>query len=49
LLRLAEKQEANDLEGTAAVLAQEPDLTLGDVTRTGVEAMLWANNIGEEG
>lgn len=49
LLQLAEKQEANDLEGTAAVLAQEPDLTLGDVTRAGVEAMLWANTIGEEG
>lgn len=49
LLLLAEKQEANDLEGMAAVLAQEPNLSLGDVTRAGVEAMLWANNIGEEG
>ena len=49
LLRLAEKQEANDLEGMTAMLAQEPDLSLGDVTRAGVEAMLWANNIGDEG
>jgi len=49
LLLLAEKQEANDLEGMAAVLAQEPALAMGDVTRAGVEAMLWANNIGEEG
>jgi EAL and modified HD-GYP domain-containing signal transduction protein len=49
LLRLAEKQEGNDLEGMAAMLAQEPNLTLGDVTRAGMEAMLWANNIGEEG
>jgi EAL and modified HD-GYP domain-containing signal transduction protein len=47
LLQLAEKQETDDLEGMATILEQEPNLSLSDVTRAGIEAMQWANSIGE--
>lgn len=47
MLDLAEKMEANDLEGITGLLQSMPFLTLIDLTQAELDAVVWVNRIGE--